>query len=173
MENVRIIVDQDQIQAHIAEVAESLSEKYKDNNNLLIVVLLEGARRFANDLFKYLKFTPQVEYITASSYLGGTETTGKVNISSDIDNLIAGRDILLVDDIYDTGLTLKAVTDYLQAHNPASIRTCVLLEKAKKHRESIPVDFCGMKIEDSFLIGYGLDYEGKYRDLPYIASMEA
>lgn len=172
MDNMKVIVDHDQIQQHIKEVAEKLNQRYQSDDNLMIIVLLQGGKRFADDLVKYLSFEPSVEYMTASSYHGDTQTSGTVKISSEIDGKIAGKDVLLVDDIYDTGLTLKAVTDYIWLLNPASISTCVLLEKQKKHRESIPVDFCGMKIEDSFLIGYGLDFEGKYRDLPYIAIMQ-
>lgn len=172
MDNIRVLVNQEQIQKYIEAVASKISGKYAGNDNLMMIVLLEGARRFSDDMLKYIAFAPQVEYITASSYLGGTETTGKVKIISDIDDKIAGRDVLLVDDIYDTGLTLKAVTEYIEKHNPKSLATCVLMEKAKKHRQAIPVDFCGFKIEDSFLIGYGLDFDGKYRDLEFIASMQ-
>ena len=168
----RIIVSAEEIQNTVLEMSEDINRAYSGIEKLVVVVLLEGARPFADDLVKHLDMAVEVVYIKASSYKGGTSSSGKVKIQkeTDLKQKLAGRDVLIVDDIYDTGLTLGKVTKSLAVHAPKSMRICVLLEKTIKHLAEVPINFVGLKIDDLFVIGYGLDYNEKYRELPFIAT---
>jgi hypoxanthine phosphoribosyltransferase len=167
----RIIVSAEEIQNTVLEMSEDINRAYSGIEKLVVVVVLEGARPFADDLVKRLDMAVEVVYIKASSYNGGTSSLGKVKIQkeTDLKQKLAGRDVLIVDDIYDTGLTLGKVAKSLAAHGPKSMRICVLLEKTVKHLVEVPINFVGLKIDDLFVIGYGLDYNEKYRELPFIS----
>lgn len=169
----RIIVSAEEIQNTVLEMSEDINRAYSGIEKLVVVVVLEGARPFANDLVKLLDMVVEVVYIKASSYMGGTSSSGKVKIQkeTDLEQRLAGRDVLIVGDIYDTGLTLGKVTKSLAAYRPKSMRICVLLEKTIKHLVEVPINFVGLKIDDLFVIGYGLDYNEKYRELPFIATL--
>jgi hypoxanthine phosphoribosyltransferase len=165
----RILLNPEQLSQIVSRLAKEISATYHDTDDCLALVVLEGARYFANDLLKQANFSMDTEYIKASSY-SGTRSTGNVTIDRQ-DSLkakIRGKNILLIDDIYDTGLTLSRLLYWLNECSTQSIRTCVLLEKQTPHAANIKIDFVGTAIEDEFLIGYGLDFEGQYRDLPFI-----
>jgi len=172
MDYDEIIVSTEQLHDTVLELAEKINRVYDGIEKLVIVVLLEGARPFARDLVKHLELPLEIVYIKASSYNGGTSSSGKVDIQkqADLEQKLAGKDVLIVDDIYDTGLTLEKVTKSLASHNPKNMKICVLLEKMIKHKVEVPIDFLGLKIEDLFVIGYGLDHNEKYRELPFIAT---
>ncbi|MHC5082723.1 MAG: hypoxanthine phosphoribosyltransferase [Planctomycetota bacterium] len=174
MVHERILISKEQLQTIVRQVADQINQSYSQNDSIVAIVLLEGAKYFAKDLLEKVHHSIQVEYLKASSYLGGTQSTGQVTIenSSRLKEVIAGKDVLLIDDIYDTGLTLSKVLNKLNEHNPSSIRTCVLLEKDIPHTESVHIDFLGTVIEDAFVIGYGLDYNEQYRDLPFIGVLK-
>lgn len=169
----RILISAERLAQTVKRLASELNTAYADTDNVLALVILEGARTFASDLLGQVYFPVQVEYLNASSYRGTTQSSGSVHLQGHLDlaGKLRGRKVLLIDDIYDTGLTLAAVQDWLGTCGPADVKTCVLLEKKIAHRKRIPIDFLGLSIEDCFVIGYGLDYQGRYRDLPFIAAL--
>ena len=169
-----IIVSQQQIISSVENIASEVKKTYADNEKVLAFVMLMGAKWFADDLFRaindYDKF--QIRYIRASSYQGGTKSTGQVTISPDIKENLSGKEILIIDDIYDSGLTLKTATELFKEKGASDIKTCVLLEKQIEHKEQINVDFVGLNVPNEFIVGYGLDYNQMYRELPFIASIK-
>jgi len=169
-----IVVSQQQITCAVKDIASKVKKTYANSEKVLAVVMLMGAKWFADDLFQQIndddKF--QVQYIRASSYQGGTESTGQVTIPPDIKETLAGKEILIIDDIYDSGLTLKTTIELLKEKGAADIKTCVLLEKQIEHKEQINIDFIGLNVPDEFIVGYGLDYKQMYRELPFIASIK-
>ncbi|MCI0499071.1 MAG: hypoxanthine phosphoribosyltransferase [Planctomycetales bacterium] len=168
----RILVTAKQLESVVSGLAEEIAAAYRNLDNIVALVMLDGARYFAKDLLANLDFPVEVVFIKASSYGSRTSSCGRVRIgaSADLTNQIRGKHVLVIDDIYDTGLTLATLLNRLRDYQPQSIRTCVLLEKAIEHTQKIPIDFRGLIIEDAFVIGYGLDFDGRYRDLPFIAS---
>lgn len=171
LEIERVAVPAGRIEQTVRRLAGEIGDCYSAEDRVLVLVILEGARTFANDLLAHVDFPVEVEHLGASSYHGGRKSSGRVELrqTQDLRRKIAGRNVLLIDDIYDTGLTLAKVIEWARMCGPASVRTCVLLEKQIAHQEQVPIDFLGMEIEDAFVVGYGLDYEGQYRDLPYVA----
>ncbi len=169
----RILITQQQLLHIVTNMSQKINAAYADTDNCLALVILEGAKYFANDLLAKIEFPIEVEFIKASSYLGGTQSTGNVQLQEcdDLPQKIAGKNILLIDDIYDTGRTLSKLLKWLDSCNPADVKTCILLEKEIPHEEIIDIDFLGTTVEDAFVIGYGLDYENQYRDLPFIAEL--
>lgn len=166
-----VIVSEEKIAECIEAMAGQIETSYGNADNILAIVLLEGARQFANDLFEKIdtgKF--EIQYISANSYYGGTQSIGNVNLQQP-EISIKNRDVLVIDEIYDTGLTLKNVVEKLKEQQPKSIRTCVFLDKDVEKQQKIEIDFVGMKVPNKFLIGYGLDYKERYRELPYIAEL--
>ncbi len=167
----RVLVSAERIEAAVEDLARRIEAACDGASPLLAVVVLEGARRFAANLLGRLRIESEARCIRASSYHGATQSSGQVEVC-DMERLCseaAGRTVLVIDDIYDTGLTLAAILEKLKQAGAEDVKTCVLLAKKTTHRRKIAVDFVGMEIEDAFVIGYGLDYEGKYRDLPFIA----
>jgi hypoxanthine phosphoribosyltransferase len=167
----RILISSEQVQQTVRRMAGQINTYYAGADGVVALVILEGAKYFARDLLAGVDFPIQAEYLGASSYKGGTRSTGTVELKESrmLRQKIAGKRILLIDDIYDSGLTLAAVQDWVRACGPADVKTCVLLEKQIPHRKQIAVDFLGLRIEDAFVIGYGLDYQGRYRELPFVA----
>ena len=167
----RILISTEELEEIVDAIAQQINLTYGKEDHIVALVLLEGAWYFAQDLLKKIHCSVQVQHLKASSYLGGTQSTGQVSIddSLNLQDTIKGKDVLLIDDIYDTGLTLTKVLQKLSECNPNSIKTCVLLEKDIPHTQSVKIDFLGTPIEDAFVIGYGLDYNNQYRDLPFIA----
>lgn len=165
----KIIATSDQLKQIIADLAHKISSDYCSLENCLALVVLEGAKTFSEDLLAKMNFPIETTTIKAASY-EGTRSTGQVKIdaASGLVNKIRNKNILLIDDIYDTGQTLSSIIKWLKNCNPKSIRTCALLEKQTQHAKAVNVDYIGMKIEDDFVVGYGLDYNGIYRNLPYI-----
>lgn len=163
----KVLISAEAIQLRVAEIAESIERDYQ-GGVLCMVALLTGAFVFAADLVRRLPLRLAIEFIRVSSYVG-TRSTGKVVISDEVASGVAGRDVLLVDDILDTGLTLSAVRRRLLDAGARSVRTCVLLAKKKRRDVELVPDYCGFEIEDEFVVGYGLDYNGRYRNLPDIA----
>lgn len=163
------MIDQDEIAAIVKEVGAAVSEKYKDIEDELIVVgLLRGSFIFMADLVREIKVPLVLDFLTVSSYGSGTESSGDVKIVMDLDMAIEGRDVLLVEDIVDTGNTFKKVIRMLNNRNPRSLRTCTFLNKPSRREVDVKVDFCGRDIPDAFVCGYGLDFDQRYRELPYV-----
>ena len=134
--------------------------------------VLKGSVFFAADLARAIDLPLTVEFLGVSSYQGGTETTGEVRITQDVSKPMAGKDILVVEDIIDTGLTMKFLIENLMARHPASVKVCTLLEKPSRAKTKVPIDYKGFTIEDVFVVGFGLDYAERYRNLPFIGVMK-
>jgi hypoxanthine phosphoribosyltransferase len=171
MPREQILITADQLESTVSGLAEKISGVYRNVDNVIALVMLEGARYFAKDLLAKLDFPIEAVFVKASSYYGRVSSAGHVRIDgpADLSEKIRGKHILLIDDIYDTGLTLAALLNRLADDKPQSVKICVLLEKDILHEKRIPIDFLGTKVPDAFVVGYGLDYDGRYRELPYLA----
>ncbi len=160
-----------QIAARVAELAAAV-RRDAGGQPLTIVAILHGSVVFLADLLKHLDGVAKVEHIEASSYGDGTESSGHVVLSGCERLDLAGRDVMIVDDIVDTGRTLAAVQRTVEAAGPRSVRTCALLDKPCCRQVAVALDYCGFVVDDAFVVGYGLDHAGRYRDLPYIARLD-
>ena len=156
-----------QIHARVREMGARLAADYA-GKDLVVVGLLNGVFPFFADLVRSMELDFDVSFMQVASYGGGTESTGEVHILKDLDRSIQGRHALVVEDIVDTGLTLFKVRNLLLDREPASLRICTLLDKPSRRRVEVPVDYIGFTIEDHFVVGYGLDCDGKLRNLPYV-----
>lgn len=166
----RILLTESAISSHVANLAEQIKTTYANKDKVIVLVLLNGAKRFTDELFERIndeKF--QVRYLTVNSYYG-SKSTGKITITGDIGN-VAGQEVLIADDIYDSGLTISEVLKMVKQAQPHRIRTCMLLEKQTRHKKKVKIDFKAADVPDCFVVGYGLDYNGQYRELPFIAEL--
>lgn len=159
------------IAERVAELGRQLSADYADKDPLMVVVL-KGSAMFASDLLRHMPIPLQVDYIGTSSYGDDTESSGQVRIVKDIDASLAGRHVVIIEDIVDTGLTLQYLLRTLGLREPASLKICALLDKPSRRRAQVPVDYIGFSIDDHFVIGYGLDYASRYRQLPFIGVLK-
>ncbi|MFN3967031.1 MAG: hypoxanthine phosphoribosyltransferase [Endomicrobiia bacterium] len=162
-----ILITEEQIKKRVKELAEQISNDYKDKEPLLVSIL-KGSFMFLSDLLRNLKIQCTVDFVAISSYNGSTESTGVVRQLLDLRENPVGKDILIVEDIVDTGFTLNYLKKNLLTRNPSSLKICVLLDKKERRKEPIEIDYTGFVIPDKFVVGYGLDYQEKYRNLPYI-----
>jgi hypoxanthine phosphoribosyltransferase len=169
----RILFGSEQLDMRISELAALITDAYGACENVTALVLLEGARVFADRLFSKLNLPLDVEYMKISSYHGGTKSTGEIlfDFPSHLCAKFQDRNILIIDDIYDTGLTLHSLIEHIQDYKPKSIKTCILLGKKRIHKKEVQIDFLGFSVEDVFVIGYGMDYKDQYRDLPFVAAL--
>jgi hypoxanthine phosphoribosyltransferase len=167
----RVLVGEDALRARVAELGRAIARDYA-GASLVLVGVLQGAVPFLADLMRALPLDVTIDFLRASSYGAGTESSGAVRILSDLTVDIKGRPVLLVDDIVDSGLTLAVIKRTLEARNPLSVRTCVLLDKQGRRQAEIVVDYVGFTIPNVFVVGYGLDYDGLYRNLPYVATLD-
>jgi hypoxanthine phosphoribosyltransferase len=159
------------IKQRVKEIAEEI-ENDLVNEEIVLIVVLKGSFVFAADLIREMKSDIKVDFISVSSYSDQTETTGKVKLIKDLDANITNRNVVVVEDIIDSGLTLHFLRDHLKMHKPKEIKICTLLDKPERRRVDLPVDYVGFVIPDEFIVGYGIDYAQKYRNLPYIATVE-
>ena len=166
-----MLVAQGEIAARVAELGRAIARDYAGANPVLVGVL-QGAVPFIADLMRGLPIDLTVDFLRASSYGSGTSSSGTVRIVSDLTVDIADRDVLLVDDIVDTGLTLAALKRSLEARRPRSVRTCVLLDKTGRRETEVTIDYVGFTIPNVFVVGYGLDYDGLYRNLPHVVTLD-
>lgn len=160
------LISEEQIQKKVKALAHKISSDYKDKD-LVVIGILKGSFMFFSDLIRYIKTPVRVDFIMASSYIKDT-SSGEVKIHYFPTEVLEDKDILLVDDIIDTGISLKIIQDRILAMNPASLRICVFLDKAERRVVDVPVDYVGFKIPNKFVVGYGLDYHEMFRNLPYI-----
>jgi hypoxanthine phosphoribosyltransferase len=165
-----ILVSQEQIQAKVAELGRRISEDYRDQE-LVLIGLLRGAIVFLSDLMRSITIPVQLDFIGISSYGAGTES-GAVRLVMDLETDIAGRHVLIVEDIVDTGKTLSYLVENLRARHPASLRICALLDKPERRQVPIVVDYVGFAIPDKFVVGYGLDFAEGYRNLPFVGVLK-
>lgn len=163
----RVLIPEEEIQRRVQELGSQLAEEYA-GRNLLLLGVLKGAVVFLVDLARAIDLPLQIDFMAVSSYGASTESSGVVRILKDLDSAVDGRDILVVEDIIDTGLTLRYILENLSMRNPASVKVCALLIKTKARPEGIRADYVGFQIPDEFVVGYGLDYADLYRNLPYV-----
>jgi hypoxanthine phosphoribosyltransferase len=165
--NLEVLISTDEIQKRIAEMGADLARDYAGKNPLMIGVL-KGACTFLSDLMRAADIQLGVEFIAISSYGAEMRTSGEVRILKDLDVAIEGRHILVVEDIVDTGLTLSYLLANLKSRGAASVKLAALLDKYERREKDVPIDYLGFKIPDKFVVGYGLDFAERYRNLPYI-----
>jgi hypoxanthine phosphoribosyltransferase len=166
-----ILVQPDQLQHRVRELGQQISADYEGRNPLLIGVL-KGAVFFLSDLMREISVPCEVDFMAISSYGSSTASSGVVRILKDLDAPIEGRDVIIVEDIVDSGLTLQYLMRNLTARRPASLEVCALLTKPERRKIDLPTRYLGFEIPDKFVIGYGLDHAERYRNLPYVAALQ-
>jgi hypoxanthine phosphoribosyltransferase len=166
----RTLVDQDDLANRVRELGEEISADY-DGRELFLVGVLKGAVFFVADLMRHLDMTCAIDFMAVASYGSSTDTSGVVRILKDLDVSIEGREVLIVEDIVDSGLTLNYLLRTLRARNPASLEVCALLTKPERRKVELPIRYVGFEIPNEFAIGYGLDHGERYRNLPYVAAL--
>ena len=169
--NLDILITEENIKKRVSELGKKISIDYK-GKEIVAIGILKGAWVFMADLVREIEIPVMCDFIGVSSYGDAAVSSERVKLISDIRIPIDGRDVLLIDDIIDTGFSIKFVKDYIESKNPAGIKMCVLLDKPSRRKEDIHVDYTGFTIPDRFVVGYGLDYAEKYRNLPYIAAVK-
>lgn len=165
-----ILVQPDDLKRKVREIGQQISADYADRD-LLLVCVLKGAVFFLADLMRHIEIPCEVDFMAVSSYGSETDSSGVVRILKDLDRPIAGRDVLIIEDIVDSGLTLQYLLRNLGAREPASLEVCALLTKPERRKVELPTRYVGFEIPDKFAIGYGLDVAERYRNLPYVAAL--
>ncbi|MDO9577415.1 MAG: hypoxanthine phosphoribosyltransferase [Candidatus Cloacimonadales bacterium] len=167
----KILVSEAEIQAKVQELGSLISHDYSEKYPIIICIL-KGAVLFMTDLIMSISIPLEIDFLSLSSYGDSTKSSGVVKIKKDIDSDIQGRHIIIVEDIVDSGLTLKYIQNYFDQHHPASIKVCALLDKPAAHKTDLKIDYIGFEVGNEFVVGYGLDYAQKYRNLPYIGILK-
>ena len=163
----RILIDEETLKKRVREMGRQITEDYR-GKDLVIVAILKGAVVFTSDLIKEIKLPLSIDFMAVSSYGVSTKSSGVVRILKDLEEEIEGRDVLIVEDIVDTGLTLHYLVENLWSRGPKSLKICCCLDKPTRRSAPVEVDYVGFDIPDEFVVGYGLDYAERYRNLPYI-----
>jgi hypoxanthine phosphoribosyltransferase len=169
--DVATFIDETKLRARIRELGAEITREYQ-GKELTLICVLKGSVFFFTDLAMAIDLPLTLEFLGVSSYQGGTETTGEVRITTDVSKPMAGKHLIVIEDIIDTGLTMSFLLENLKARHPASVKVCTLLEKPARARTRVDIDYKGFVIEDKFVVGYGLDYAEKYRNLPFIGVMK-
>ena len=172
MGEIKTLIDEQKLQNRIAEIAKQIQEEYK-GKEITLICILKGSIFFTVDLAKKINGDVRIEFIRVSSYGEGTESSGEIKMKLDLKDSIQGKDVIVIEDIIDTGRTLSYLLEYLKMKNPNSVKLCALLDKPDRRVKEVKVDYTGFQIPDKFVIGYGLDWDEKYRNLPYIGYIEA
>ena len=170
-ETIRELVSEQDVDRRIAELGKEISEDYA-GKEVHLICILKGGAPFMCELSKRITVPVSMDFMSVSSYGNATESSGIVRIAKDLDESIEGKDVLIVEDIIDSGRTLYYLMDILHKRNPSSIRLCTLLDKPERRVKDVKVDYVGFHIPDEFVVGYGLDYAQKYRNLPFIGVVE-
>ena len=167
-----ILVTEEQLQAKVAQLGARISQDYA-GKDLLLVSILKGAVVFMADLMRAVTIPCSIDFMVVSSYGGtNTESTGLVKIVKDLDADLTGKDVLIVEDVLDTGVTLSNLVPMLKMRNPSSVKICAILDKPARRKTDIAADYRGFEVPDAFVVGYGLDYNEKYRNLPYVGVLK-
>jgi hypoxanthine phosphoribosyltransferase len=169
MATTRVLISEADIQNRIASLAAEIEGDYRPGHGVHLVAILKGGFMFMADLVRAMSDRVTMDFMAVSSYGKGTTSSGQVRVLKDLDSNVEGRHVILVEDIVDTGLTLHYLQDLIKARRPLSLKTACLLSKPSRRKVDVNVDYIGFTIEDHFVVGYGLDYDEKYRNLPYIA----
>ena len=163
----RILLSEDQIRARIQELGQQLTADYREKNPIFVGIL-KGVVVFFADMIRAIPIDCQIDFMAVSSYGGGTESSGKIQVKKDLSADIEDRHVVILEDILDTGLTLRHTVDYLMTKHPASLKICTLLDKPDRRKAEIQADYIGFTVPNLFVVGYGLDFDERYRNLPYI-----
>jgi len=166
-----VLVSEQQLKERVSQLGEQISRDYA-GKDLVLVSILKGAVVFMADLMRAVTIPCSIDFMVVSSYGAGTTTSGLVKIIKDLDSDLSGKDVLIVEDILDTGVTLSNLVPMLKMRNPNSVRICTILDKPSRRRADIQADYTGFQVPDEFVVGYGLDYDEKYRNLPYVGVLK-
>jgi len=167
-----LLISAEAISARIGQMASEIERDYADSDDLHLVCVLKGAFLFLADIIRKMRRPVTIDFMALSSYAKGTTSSGEVRLVKDLDQGLQGRNVIIVEDIVDTGLTLAYLQEILRARAPRSLRTACLLSKPSRRSVEVQVDYVGFTIEDRFVIGYGLDHAERYRQLPYITTLD-
>lgn len=170
-EEINVLIKEDEIVARVKELAEQINRDY-EGKTLHLICILKGSVFFTCELAKYITVPVTMDFMRVSSYGEGMDSTGTISIDQDLNMSIEGRHVLVVEDIVDSGRTLALLSNILKKRDPASLRLCSLLDKPSRRVTPVSIDYLGFEIEDYFVVGFGLDYAQKYRNLPYIGELE-
>ena len=167
----KILIDEDELRAIVERLGEQITEDYK-GKDVLLIGILKGSVIFMADLMRAIDLPCNIDFMAVSSYGSGTESSGRVKINKDLDNDIQDKDIIIIEDILDSGKTLYYIRDILSARKPASIKICTLFDKPERREADIKADYIGSLVPNEFIVGYGLDYAEYYRNLPFIGVLK-
>ena len=168
----KVLLSEDELKKIVEDLGAKITEDYK-GKKLVVVSVLKGSVVFMADLMRAIKIPCSIDFMAVSSYGSGTKTSGVVKIIKDLDSeVVCGSDLLIVEDILDSGVTLEYLMKVLSARNPNSIKICTLLDKPERRKANIKADYSGAQIPDAFVVGYGLDYDEKYRNLPFVGILK-
>ena len=169
MNDIKVFLSEEEIKNKVAQLGKQISEDYRgEDKNLILIAILKGSVVFLSDLMRNIDIDLSIDFMVVSSYGAGTESTGNIKIVKDLDINIQNYDLLIVEDILDSGRTLSKLIDILKMRNPKSLKVCTLLDKPDRRVSHVDLDYCGFVIPDEFIVGYGLDFGEKYINLPYI-----
>lgn len=168
---LKVLITEEELKECVKKLGEQISRDYQ-GKNLLMVSVLKGSVVFMSDLMRSITIPAQIDFMSVSSYGSGVKTSGVVKIIKDLDQQLEGKDLLIVEDILDSGMTLSYLSQLLRARSPRSIRIATLLDKPERRTADIQADYYGFRVPDAFVVGYGLDYSEKYRNLPYIGVLK-
>lgn len=173
MEEVKVLINEEKLNKRVNEIAKQIEDEYK-GKEIIFICILKGSVFFTVDLAKRINGDVKLEFIRVSSYNEGTESSGEIKMKLDLKDIIQGKDVIVIEDIIDTGRTLSYLIKYLKMKKPNSLKLCALLDKPERRiKKDVKVDYTGFQIPDEFVVGYGLDVAEKYRNLPYIGYIES
>ena len=168
---IDVMIPEDELQAKIAELGKAITEHYQGTSELVLIGLLRGSCLFLADLCRHIDLPVSLDFMTASSYGNGTMSSREVRVLKDLDDEIKGKDVLIVEDIIDSGFTLSKIRNIIQLREPKSLAICTLLNKPARREVDVPVEWTGYTIPDEFVVGYGIDYAQLYRNLRFIGKV--
>ncbi|MBM3156278.1 MAG: hypoxanthine phosphoribosyltransferase [Chloroflexi bacterium] len=171
MAKPRVIIPKKEIDKKVAELAIELRKDYRGKNPLLIGIL-KGSFVFMSDLVRAMNIPVEIDFVRLASYGAGKDSSGKIKLIKDVETQVKGRHVLVVEDIIDRGITVRFLLDYLRFRNPASLKLCALFDKPSRRKVEVPIDYVGFTVPDAFVVGYGLDFDEKYRYLPNLCILE-
>lgn len=164
------LITQEQIEKRAVEIGQNITADYK-GEEVYVIGILKGAVMWMSDVLKHIDLPTRIDFMAVSSYGASTKSSGVVKINKDLDDSVEGRNVIIMEDIVDSGITLNYLKEYLMGMSPKSLKICTLLDKPKGRKKEIDVDYIGFEVDDVFIVGFGLDFDQRYRNLPYITSV--